>query len=88
MCRRVCELMNGWLDNALTLVMEIREETLWALEYGKPEINSMLQLDFMLEISTFHALFLIAWVADGDSLMCCLVMMGRQIAKMFSTFTL
>ena len=26
--------------------------------------------------------------ADGDSLMCCIVIMGRQIAKMFSTFSL
>ena len=38
--------------------------------------------------STFHALFLMAWLADGDSLTCCIVMMGRQIAKMFSTFSL
>ncbi len=30
---------------------------------------------------TFHALLLIAWLADGDSLMCYIVMMGRQIAK-------
>ncbi len=37
---------------------------------------------------TFHALFLIAWLADGDSLMCCIVRMGRQIARMFSTFSL
>ncbi len=36
----------------------------------------------------FHALFLIAWLADGDSLMCNIVTMGRQIAKMFSTFSL
>ncbi len=28
--------------------------------------------------SPFHALFLIAWPADGDSLMCCIVSMGRQ----------
>ncbi len=38
--------------------------------------------------SSFHALFLIAWLADGDSLMCYIVTMGRQIAKMFSTFSL
>ncbi len=37
---------------------------------------------------TFHALFLIAWLADGDSLMCFIVTMGRQIAKMFYTFSL
>ncbi len=36
----------------------------------------------------FHALFLIARLADGDSMMCCIVTMGRQIAKMFSTFSL
>ena len=38
--------------------------------------------------NTFHALFLIAWLADRDSLMCCIVRMGSQIAKMFSTFSL
>ena len=38
--------------------------------------------------NTFHALFLIAWLADGDSLICCIVMMGRQIAKMSFTFSL
>ena len=37
---------------------------------------------------SFHALFLIAWLADGDSLMCCIVIMGRQIAKMFSISSL
>ena len=37
---------------------------------------------------TFHALFRIAWLADGDSVMCSTVMMGWQIAKMFSTFPL
>ncbi len=37
---------------------------------------------------TFHAYILIASLADGDSLMCCIVMMERQIAKMFSTFSL
>ena len=37
---------------------------------------------------SFHALFLIAWLADGDSLTCSIVMMGRQIAKMVSTFPL
>ncbi len=37
---------------------------------------------------SFHALFLIAWLADGDSLMCCIVMIGRLIARMFSTFSL
>ncbi len=35
---------------------------------------------------SFHALFLITWLADGDSLMCCIAMMGRQIAKISSTF--
>ncbi len=35
-----------------------------------------------------RAVFLIAWLADGDSLMCCIATMGRQIAKMFSTFSL
>ncbi len=39
-------------------------------------------------LKAFHALILIAWLADGDSLMCCIVMMGRLIAKMFSTFSL
>ncbi len=32
---------------------------------------------------TFHALIPIHWLADEDSLMCCIVMMGRQIAQMF-----
>ena len=32
-------------------------------------------------LRSFHALFLVAWLADGDSLMCCIVRMGRQIAK-------
>ncbi len=36
----------------------------------------------------FHSFILIAWLADGDSLMCYIVTMGRQIAKMFSTFSL
>ncbi len=35
----------------------------------------------------FHTLFLIAWLADGDSPMCCIVMMGSRIADMFSTFS-
>ncbi len=30
--------------------------------------------------TTVQGLFLIAWLADGDSLMCCIVMIGRQIA--------
>ncbi len=38
--------------------------------------------------SPFDALFLIAWLADGDSLVCFIGMMGKQIAKMFSTFSL
>ncbi len=36
----------------------------------------------------FHALIPIAWLADEESLMCYIVMMGRQIAKMFSTCSL
>ena len=36
----------------------------------------------------FHALIPIEWMADEDSLTCCIVMMGRQIAKMFYTFSL
>ncbi len=39
-------------------------------------------------IESFHTLIPIAWLADGDYLMCCIVMMGRQIAKMFYTFSL
>ena len=39
-------------------------------------------------IHSFHALFLIAWLVDEDSLMCHTVVMGRQIAKMFPTFSL
>ncbi len=39
-------------------------------------------------VPAFHTLVLIAWLADGDSLMCYIVTMGRQIAKMFSTFSL
>ena len=42
----------------------------------------------VLSAGAFHALLLIAWLADLDSLMCCIVMMERQIAKMFSTFSL
>ena len=38
--------------------------------------------------ATFHAFIPIAWFADEDSLVCCIVMMGRQIAKMFYTFSL
>ena len=38
--------------------------------------------------SSFHALILIAWLADGDFVMCYIVTMGRQIAQMFSTFSL
>ncbi len=37
---------------------------------------------------SFHPFILIAWLADGDSLMCYIVMMGRLIAQMFSTFSL
>ena len=37
---------------------------------------------------SFHGLFLGAWLTDGDSLMYCIVMMGRQIAEMFYTFSL
>ena len=39
-------------------------------------------------VNPFHSLFLIAWQVDGDSLVYYIVMMGRQIAKMFSTFSL
>ena len=31
----------------------------------------------------FHALIPIAWLADEDSLMCCIATMGRQIALYF-----
>ncbi len=52
-------------------------------------ITSLIQVDKAIkDIHSFHALILIAWLADGDTLVCCIVMMGRQIAKMFSTFTL
>ncbi len=37
---------------------------------------------------SFQTLLLISWLADGDSLMYCIVTMGGQIAKMFSTFSL
>ncbi len=37
---------------------------------------------------TFHAPLLIVWLADERSLMCYIVIMGRVIAKMFSTFSL
>ncbi len=30
---------------------------------------------------------IIVWLSDEDSLMCCIVMMGRPIAKMFATFS-
>ena len=36
----------------------------------------------------FHVIILIAWLADEASLMCNIVTMGRQIAEMFSTFSL
>ncbi len=47
--------------------------------------GSLLHVNFT---KSFHILFLIAWLADGDSLMCCIATMIRQIAKMFSTFSL
>ena len=37
---------------------------------------------------SFHALIPIAWLADGNSLMCYIVTMGSQIAEMFSIFSL
>ncbi len=36
----------------------------------------------------FHAIILIAWLADEASLMCYIVMMGSLIDKMLSTFSL
>ncbi len=45
--------------------------------------NSMMQ-----SFIAIQAFFFIAWLADEDSLMCCIVTMGRQIAQMFSTFSL
>ena len=36
----------------------------------------------------FQALFLIAWLADEDFLICCIVTNRRQIAKMFYTFNI
>ncbi len=38
--------------------------------------------------NAFHPFILIAWLADGDSLMCYIVTMGRLIAQMFSRFSL
>ena len=51
------------------------------LLYGTP-------LVFLVQNNSFHALFLIAWLVDVDSLMCCIVTMGRLIAKMSPTFSL
>ena len=45
----------------------------------------MLPSWWLLEIA-FHTLFIIAWLADGDSLMCGIVMKGRQNSKMLCTF--
>ncbi len=42
----------------------------------------------MLSQTGFDVIPKHAWLTDGDSLMCGIVMMGRQIAKMFSTFSL
>ncbi len=44
------------------------------------------QLSITEEGNSFHALLLIARLADGDSLMCYIVTMGRQTAKMFLYF--
>ena len=41
-----------------------------------------------LQIPAFHPFTLIAWLADGDSLMCYIFTIGRLIARMFSTFSL
>ncbi len=51
-----------------------------------PTKRTMYRTSWQSAFPSFHALFLIAWLANGDSLMCCIVTMGRQIAKMFSTF--
>ncbi len=50
-------------------------------DFGLPVRNLFL-------FPSFHPFFLIAWLADGDSLMCYIVTMGRLIAQMFSTFSL
>ena len=57
------------------------------LEYtGLVSVSGVDQTGFF--VWTFHALLLKAWLADRDSLKCYIVMMGRQIARMFSTFSL
>ncbi len=40
------------------------------------------------QLLSFHLFILVAWLADEASLMCFIVMMGRLIAQMFSTFSL
>ncbi len=55
---------------------------------GRYLLNEPGRQNMCWTVWAFHALFRVAWLADGDSLMCCIVMMGRQIAKMFSTFSL
>ncbi len=52
------------------------------------DVSQNLRQTVCFRILSFHALFLIAWLADGDSLMSYIVRMGRQIAKMFSIFSL
>ncbi len=53
-----------------------------------PMVMHLSVLVTLIATMTFHTLFLIPCLADGDSLMCGIVMMGRQIAMMFSTFSL
>ena len=43
---------------------------------------------YLLDSDSFHAHILIAWLTDEDSLRCYIVTTGRQIAKMFYTFSL
>ncbi len=46
----------------------------------KIHYKELLNQDLLKHFS-FHALVPIAWLADEDPLMCCIVKMGRQIAK-------
>ncbi len=44
----------------------------------------------MRMVTPYHSMHLspYPWLADEDSLTCCIVMMGKQIAKMFFTISL
>ena len=58
----------------------------WGAQYCSSLVSNFDKL--LILHDAFHALFLIVWLSHEDSLICCIVTMGRQIAKMFCTFSL